>query len=299
MRICKWLTVTLLFILFVPSDAARSETANFPTYEDGEPWAETKLLDPSDDYLDWQSEKSPWRPYLRRPFSDGLSDEAVALREEHERRGNCQPVITAEQTGFLNLYPYLLLVLMRDDIRTVFETEIVPARSAPYRRCIAHRKLYEVFEPLRRKWPADQVYLGGEEPVFSLNFCTRDETEPRDPLFNEAVCDLLRLAVCVDYPPAYRDLFALGADEPVFLVSELAAFYLVLRAEQLGFRPEKAPLFLRKSMDPSGLAAQPRVSRRLSRAMTEGRLEDARREVGHLFDICPGPNVYVDTGGSR
>jgi len=65
--------------------------------------------------------KNPWKPYMVRPFYEGLSLQEQKLYLSLQESGDCFSVIQLDLIGFLRLYPFLIPALERKDIRAGFE----------------------------------------------------------------------------------------------------------------------------------------------------------------------------------
>ncbi len=180
----------------------------------------------------WLEPDSPWHPYLKRRFEDGLSTEDRQLSRSRQAVGECETVLTLELKGFLALYPNVKINLLDPDTKRVFETEIVPAVSPDYKRCRAWADLIAVVETEKRRWNLVGFGRGSLPSVFLLS--RRSDAHPDLARMERIAATFLSLAVCDQYEPAYGDLVYLQADLGVLYLGYEELLYITQQAKRAG-----------------------------------------------------------------
>lgn len=158
-----------------------------------------------------------WHPYLERWFEEGLSPAELALSRKQQRAGECETVLTLEMKGFLALYPVAEPDFHSSSVREIFATEIVPAYSPGYRRCVAFSRLNLLIEQTKQRYGVDETFML-YLPYTSLTVRYGKERTTEELRLERAALTLLSLAVCYRYRPAIDDVR--------FLIDELRVFNL-------------------------------------------------------------------------
>ena len=226
----------------------------------------------------WLSSKSPWAPYLAKPFTAGLS-EADRVRElAAQERGDCRTVLRLQKRGFLSLYPFLRLALERNGLaKTTFIMTVAPRHEPGLARCTAYRRLNYARAELARRWKApytvDSTQLIGPSVLYEFD-------DPAQAQWCQGVRTLYDLAISRDFKAAQRDLLALMA-EPTRLILQLTAEYYVLE------RARRRGLVVRDAAERYAHIRQilrPAVQKRIERAAKVGDAEMAKLPRWR----CPG-----------
>ncbi len=182
--------------------------------------------------VDWLAPASPWAPFLGRQFAEGLRADDQARHLTLQEGGACGALAALEREGAARLYPGLAPALDREDVSRVFESAILPRQSFGYRRCRAHARLRPLIREARRKGDAFYaMYLPA--PVIGgrlSRFADADKVT-----LSEALEELVRLAVCDDYGPAFGDLARFNR-EHLLILSAGEHYYVHRRARQLGLQ---------------------------------------------------------------
>lgn len=98
----------------------------------------------------WLEEDSPWHPFLKQPFHEGLSH---AHRVAHARLigdVKCREAAGYERRGFYKLYPELRNALSDKLVWKIFRQYILPIHSYRHRLCLAMRLLAPAVAKARR-----------------------------------------------------------------------------------------------------------------------------------------------------
>jgi len=125
--------ISLIFIFLFPSESIAQGLEN------------RALTSFQKQFNDWKKSRfpgssgleNPWKPYLNRPFYEGLSLQDQKLYLSLQDSGDCLSVIQLDLIGFSRLYPFLNPAFERKDIRTDFEGAVAHRYSQGARRCDA------------------------------------------------------------------------------------------------------------------------------------------------------------------
>ncbi len=198
-----------------------------------------RRLDPK-----WRQSDSPFAGYLNQQFEKGLSENDRALSHASQLSGNCETVLTLELKGFLALYPDSWWHLFDPHNKRIFETEIVPNYSNAYRRCRARAELNAMVEAEKRRWNLDEDFYIDLPMPFLRRIIPDHEPSEIEQRFERAVAELLALAVCKQYAPAYADFLYVHNDLKRLVMSygELLYIQQLAKANGLSFAELDGPV---------------------------------------------------------
>ncbi len=183
----------------------------------------------------------PWKPYMNRPFYEGLSLKDKNLYLSLQESGDCLSVVQLDLIGFLTLYPFLTRAFERKDIRASFEDSIARQFSDGTRRCWALwsgrraspsndnvDKPKAITLPLKKDRLSSGPFSRSNVRIVSdLNFPKRKK--------ENAFMEIYYLAICRDYMPAIRDLEEYLKKKEIIL-TPIDRTYLSIRSAELGMK---------------------------------------------------------------
>jgi len=163
----------------------------------------------------WRGADSPFAPYLKRPFTDGLSPAERHLSDAAAGRADCRTVAALDLIGFQRLYPQLAQAWTADNMHDVFRDHVQRGSLASL-RCRAWRDYISVVLRYRQSEPA----LSGLALERGLINWPEDGDVPSGTDrtdYTRAIRVLFTLAFCENVPPAAADLLALHESGIVLL----------------------------------------------------------------------------------
>jgi len=227
--------ISLIFIFLFPSESIAQGLEN------------RALTSFQKQFNDWKKSRfpgssgleNPWKPYLKRPFYEGLSLQDQKLYLSLQDSGDCLSVIQLDLIGFSRLYPFLNPAFERKDIRTDFEGAVAHRYSQGARRCDALWSVREassaknkinVQKAITLPLKNDRLYSGpfsrsSVQPVSDLDLPGRKK--------ENAFMNIYYLAICRDYIPAIRDLEEYSKKKRIIL-TPIDKTYLSIRSAELG-----------------------------------------------------------------
>ncbi len=191
-------------------------------------------------YGRWQNPSSPFLPYLKKEFHEGLTADQKRLYHAVRDRLDCDMVARLEREGFLNLYPHLAPAFERENVGEVF-SRILRDRSSALRYCEYRKQIKDALSFAARH----KIVL----PPFRAEDFFRENLYKTDPpltrkerwiLYHRClgISRLVLLALEKQYAPALRILINwMGASDFIILSSEIE-FSLYQIAEGAGLLSE-------------------------------------------------------------
>ncbi len=228
---------------------------------------------------DWFSQESPWHPFLKRQFSEGLTPEETEKSLKAQKTGLCQTVIDLEILGFQRLYPDWAQALKMKSVRQSFVRDILPHHAPSLIRCNAHKILKSIIAKAKAEGP--------EYFPYNLPFGETDEKFGRivsagEKKFRSVFTRLKRLAFCRYDKLAILDLFEIKARWNRSDLGPREFYYLLKRAEQLGIKVPDADRRRREFSH----EINPFVLARMRAAFESGDIDQAQNELRWIFVIC-------------
>lgn len=163
----------------------------------------------------WRGSDSPFMPYLKQPFTDGLSPAERTLSDAAAARADCRTVAALDLIGFQRLYPQLAQAWTADDMHDVFRDHVQRGSLASL-RCRAWRDLINVISRYRHSKPA----LSGlrlERGLIDWPEGSNVPSRTDRAEYVRAIRILFALAFCENVPPAAADLLTLHENGTVML----------------------------------------------------------------------------------
>ncbi len=174
---------------------------------------------------------SPFYPYHKQLFENGLDAEKLKSLRTAQKKGNCILVEKLVVEGFLSLFPFLKSAF--DDSKQYSNLSFMIAKDGRPEegRCADHRRMRELLtsRPLEALPPVDFA-----EVDFSKAF---DETSRKE--ISTAMYGFGERAFCNDYPPSIADLRAIANRPAGMVLTEQEGLYLLERARVHGLANSK------------------------------------------------------------
>lgn len=154
------------------------------------------------------------------------------------------------------------------------------------KRCRARHELVKLIEKEKRKHSEDALFFGRlpNTRVFRERAIDGDSAYAR---YWRTVYQFIRLAICAEYPPAFRDIEHITSAFHFANFHNAEAYYLTERARQLGV---KTGIYDRiMEIMGGGGAMDAKTSLKLYKmrhALKTGDLAGARALIPNLFVIC-------------
>lgn len=170
---------------------------------------------------------SPFRPYLQRPFEEGLDEKALDKFRQARGKGDCIIVENLQKQGFLGLYPFLKPAF-DDSKRGRTLRAKVSISSQPGRRlCYNNYQLIRLFsrKPKKEFPPVDLGLRMAIGPFVRPG----DESNPLANLITLRFV-LGDMAFCDDYAPAIEAVLDNANRAGGIVVAQEEELYLTLRA---------------------------------------------------------------------
>lgn len=233
--------------------------------------------------VDWLGPGSPFRPYLARPFSEGLNTQEAARYRRSSEALDCRAMAELEIAGFRRLYPELGPALADARVVERLGDEVRWQRSTPYMLCLFSetvrdaniRALEGVVElPLRP---------GGENG--SLDLVAIPGPDSRLLLEFEAIRTIIDFAICRDHAPAFAALIEIIDAARLVVLPPAEEYYVRGRAAQLGITSAH-------SGDRNGLRLSASHLARLDAAIASG-------DVAHEEGPISGWSAYCERALKR
>ena len=189
----------------------------------------------------WRGADSPFAPYLKRPFTDGLSPAERDLSNAAAAQADCRTVAALDLIGFQRLYPQLAQAWTANEMHDVFRDDVQRGSLASL-RCRAWRDYITVVSRYRQSDPA----LAGLPLERGLIKWPEGSDVPSGTDRAEyvgAIRVLFALAFCENVPPAAADLLALHETGTVLLPdNERSLLAALAQLAGLPLRPSEAEL---------------------------------------------------------
>ena len=163
----------------------------------------------------WRGADGPFAPYLKQPFTDGLSPAERSLSDAAAARADCRTVAALDLIGFQRLYPQLAPAWLADEMHDVFRDHVQRGSHAA-RRCNAWWNLISVV----LRYPQSEPALSGLALERGLIDWPEDSDAPSDTdraEYVRAIRALFALAFCENVSSAAADLLALHENGIVLL----------------------------------------------------------------------------------
>ncbi len=227
------LLVLGLVLLVMPAEAGPAGGERLSSEEQRFLSKYTQLKNERMHSLHWfRRDLSPWLPYLKQPFEDGLSERDKKRYLDAQNVHRCYEVSDLDVKGFLNLYPQLGRLFTDLSIRYDFIIDVASELSRGKRRCAALQHLDRDF--LVRARGVD-VEIEGEDWSKNERLALPAAAYPW-PNSDNPLHQLKLVAFCGDYRPAIADLLQFDrAYEDVLTSTERA--YLRTRAFHHEIKP--------------------------------------------------------------
>lgn len=235
--------ISLIFIFLFPSGSIAQGLEN------------RALTSFQKQFNDWKKSKfpessgleNPWKPYLDRPFYEGLSLQNQKLYLSLQDSGDCFSVIQLDLIGFSRLYPFLTPAFERKDIRASFEGNITFQYSEGVRRCFAFKSARKASFPKNNidVQKAIVLSLKGDRKFLASNIFPISNLELPETVIKNAFMNIYYLAICRNYMPAIRDLENYSKKKKIIL-TPIDKAYLSIRSAELGMNGIPSALLFQK-----------------------------------------------------
>lgn len=189
----------------------------------------------------WRGADSPFAPYLKQPFTDGLSPAERTLSDAAAARADCRTVAALDLIGFQRLYPQLAPAWLADEMHDVFRDHVQRGSLASL-RCRAWQDYIGVVLRYRQSEPV----LSGLALERGLINWPEDSDVPSGTdraEYTRAIRVLFALAFCENVLPAAADLLTLHKNGTVLLPdNERSLLAALAQLAGLPLRPSEAEL---------------------------------------------------------
>jgi len=170
---------------------------------------------------------TPFRPYLQRPFEEGLNEMASARFRQARDKGDCLVVENLLEDGFLGLYPFLKPAFDNSERGKKLRANIGGSSQPGGRLCYDNYQLIRLYKRAPKKdFPPVDL---GLRMVIGPSVRLGDES---NPLANMITLQLSRgdRAFCDDYLPAIKAVLKDGNRAGGMVLAQEEELYLIERA---------------------------------------------------------------------
>lgn len=169
---------------------------------------------------------SPFRPYLQRPYEEGLNEMASARFRQARDKGDCLVVEKLLEVGFLGLYPFLKPAFDDSERGQKLRVNIVGSRQPGGRLCYNNYRLIRLYKRAPKKdFPPVDL---GLRMVIGPSARLGDKSNPLATMIKLQL-SLGDLAFCDDYAPAILFVLKDGNRAGGMVIAQEEELYLIER----------------------------------------------------------------------